>query len=45
MGAAIQFGAATEEQFDEWREVLERWRNLPGAFSAIPWGEAIGHRP
>ena len=45
MGAAIQFGAATQEQFDEWRDVLERWRNLPGAFSAIPWGEATARKP
>ena len=45
MGAAIQFGVATGEQFDEWRSSLEAWSNLPGAFSALPWGEATGRKP
>ena len=45
MEAAIRFGVATREQFDEWRELIVRWSELPGAFSALPWGEAIGRKP
>ena len=45
MGAAIQLGVADRDQFDAWRSALDEWSRLPGAFSALPWGEAIGHNP
>ncbi len=39
--SAIQFGIATQEQFDVWRTSLDQWKNHPGAFGALAWGEAI----
>ncbi len=43
--AATQFGLATQEQFDQWREGLEEWKNHPGAVGAIGFGEAIATKP
>ena len=45
IAAATKFGLATEEQFDEWREGLEVWKNHPGAVGALGFGEAIATRP
>ena len=43
--AAVQFGLASREQFDEWRRQLDDWRDHPGAFGAIAFGEAIATKP
>ena len=43
--AAINHGLATREQFENWRRLLDQWRDSPGAVSAIAWGEAIGQKP
>ena len=43
--AAIKHGLATREQFENWRRLLDQWRDSPGAVSAIAWGEAIGQKP
>ena len=43
--AAVQFGLATREQFDEWRKGLDDWRDHPGAFGAFAFGEALGVKP
>ena len=43
--AAIKYGLATQEKFDNWRRLLDQWRDSPGAVSAIAWGEAIGQKP
>ena len=45
MGAAIQHGLASEEQFDRWRRSLDEWVDEPGAFAGFAWGEAIGRKP
>lgn len=43
--AATGRGLATREQFDDWRRAMERWKEAPGAFAAIAWGEATGRKP
>ncbi len=45
VGAAIKFGLATQEQFDEWRVGLDEWKDDPGAIGALAFGEAIGAKP
>ena len=42
---AVAHGLATQQEIDGWREALLTWSELPGAFAAWPWGEAIGHKP
>ena len=43
--AAIKHGLATQEKFDNWRRLLDQWKDSPGAVSAIAWGEAVGRKP
>ena len=43
--AAKKHGLATREQFGDWRRMLDEWKDAPGAFSAVAWGEATGRRP
>ncbi len=43
--AAVQFGLATREQFDQWRQGLDEWSDHPGAFGGFAFGEAIGVKP
>ena len=43
--AAEKHGLATCEQFDDWRRAMDEWKEAPGAFSAVAWGEATGRRP
>ena len=43
--AVTRHGLATRGQMDGWRRLLDRWRDSPGAFSTIGWGEAIGRKP
>ena len=45
IAAATKFGLATQEQFDEWREGIDEWKNHPGAVGAIGFGEAIATKP
>ncbi len=45
IGAATKFGLATQEQFDEWKQGLEEWKNHPGAVGALGFGEAIARKP
>lgn len=42
---ATQFGLATKEQFEKWREDLNHWDGHPGSISAIAFGNAIGFKP
>lgn len=42
--AATKYGLASQDQFDEWRGVLDQWRESPGALAAFAWGEAIGRK-
>ena len=43
--AATKYGLASHEQFDDWRHMLHRWRDTPGAFAVLCWGEATGRKP
>ena len=41
MAAAIQYGLATQEQFDQWRLEIDQWRETPGAVGGLAFGEAL----
>ena len=43
--AAVQFGLASREQFDQWRQGLDEWRDHPGACGGLAFGEVIGVKP
>ena len=43
--AAVQFGLASREQFDQWRQGLDEWRDHPGAVGGLAFGEAIAVKP
>ena len=43
--AATQYGLATHQQFDEWRQGLGEWRNMAGACGAFAFGEAVASKP
>jgi len=40
--AAVGYGIATGEQFDEWCRRLDEWKDTPGAVASFAWGEATG---
>ena len=42
--AATKYGFATEEQFNDWRALLDQWRETPGALAGFAWGVAIGRK-
>ena len=41
----VKHGLASREQIDDWRRMLDEWRDSPGAMAAIAWGEAIARNP
>ncbi len=43
--AVTKFGLATSEQFDGWRQDLDRWKSEPGACGAIAFGEVVARKP
>lgn len=43
--AATKYGLATREQFDEWRQDLEEWKDTPGGLAALAFGECLGTKP
>lgn len=45
VGAATKYGLATREQFDEWRRALDEWKDHPGAFGCIAFGECLATNP
>ena len=45
VGAATQFGLATQEQFDQWRAELDQWKDEPGAVGGLAFGEAVAVKP
>jgi len=44
METCISNGLATQEQYDCWRHAIDEWKDHPGAFAAVAWGEAIGRK-
>ena len=45
IAAATAFGLATEEQFAAWRAAIDDWKDNPGAFGALAFGEATAFKP
>ncbi|MCE2463524.1 MAG: class I SAM-dependent methyltransferase [Dehalococcoidia bacterium] len=45
MAAAIKYGLATREQFDEARQSIDRWKSHPGACGAFAFGEVVAQKP
>ena len=45
MDVIARHGLASREQIEGWRRMLAEWRDLPGAFSAIAFGEAMARKP
>ncbi len=43
--AATKHGVATHQQFDAWRDSLEKWKAHPGAVGGLAWGEAVARNP
>ena len=45
VAAATKYGLATQEQFDEWRRAMDEWKDEPGAFGCIAFGECLATNP
>ena len=45
IGAAIKFGLATQDQFDQWRADLAEWKTNPAASGAVAFGECLAFKP
>ena len=45
MEAAIKYGAATEKLCNDIRTAYEKWKEHPGAFAALAFGEAVANTP
>ncbi len=45
MAAAVALGLATQQQLDEWRADLDRWKGCDGAVGALAFGEVVARRP
>ncbi len=43
--AAIKYGAATEKLCKDIRVAYEKWREHPGAFLGVAYGEAVANKP
>ena len=43
--AAIKYGAATQKLCDAIRAAYDKWKEHPGAFAAIAYGEAVANKP
>ena len=45
VAAATTHGLATHERFDEWRRDVDEWKDHPGAFGVIAFGECLAIKP
>ena len=43
--AAIKYGASTQELCDAIRDAYDRWKDHPGAFAALAFGEVVANKP
>ena len=43
--AAIKYGAATRKLCDDLMVAFDKWKNHPGAFAAVAFGETIAQKP
>ena len=45
IAALLHFGLATQELIDQWKQLLDQWRDDPGASGAVAFGEALAVKP
>lgn len=45
IAAAVQYGLATQEDFDRWRIAVDQWREEPGVVGGLAFGECVGRKP
>ena len=45
IAALINCGLASQEEIDLWKDLLDDWRENPGASGAITFGEAVAVKP
>ncbi len=45
MDMIVKLGLASRGQIDDWRRMLDEWRDTPGAMAAIAWGDALARKP
>ena len=45
VAALLHFGLATQDNLDEWKQLLDQWKVNPGASGAIAFGEAMAVKP
>ena len=43
--ALTTYGLATEDQLAGWRAAIDGWKDMPGAFGALAFGEAVAMKP
>ena len=43
--AAMEYGVATQQHFDNLERALKRWISSPSAFGAVAYGESIAYQP
>ena len=43
--AAVAYGLATRQYFDDLRQALDLWKEEPGATAAMGWGYALARKP
>ena len=43
--AAMEYGVATQQHFDNLERALKRWISSPNAFGAVAYGESIAYKP
>ena len=43
--AAIEYGASTQELCDAIRNAYDRWKDHPGAFASLAFGEVVANKP
>lgn len=45
VAALTHFGLATAEDIEQWRTLLDEWKDMPSACGALAFGEAIAVKP
>ena len=45
VAAVTGHGIATQQQFDDWRNALDKWKDEAGAFGALAFGECLAYKP
>ena len=45
VAALTNYGLATADEIELWKNLLDEWRENPGASGAVAFGEAIAAKP